>query len=76
MSGLSQQKYNESISNNNHNNHNDNKSHSRSNVRDSHLAKDIPNMKVSRPNTVGYKDINNAAGGKSGITTKSQTMAP
>lgn len=55
MSGLSQQKYNENVNNMN----NQDKSHSRSNVRDTTThVKDIPNMKVSRPNTVGYKEIN------------------
>ena len=33
------------------------------------MAKEIPNMKVSRPNTVGY-------GNNKTTTTKSQTMAP
>ena len=43
------------------------------------LQKDIPNMKIARPNTVGYKDINSsnkqASHGSSqstgGINTKS-----
>ncbi len=48
---MSQQKYSENISN-------QDKSHSRSAVRDGNLSKDIPNMKIARPNTVGYKDIN------------------
>lgn len=34
------------------------------------MAKEIPNMKVSRPNTVGYNGNNKTT------TTKSQTMAP
>jgi len=42
------------------------------------MARDIPNMKLARPNTVGYKDINSSHKSATGSANaiKSQTMGP